>query len=454
MSAVSVCLLCTLTASASVGTGASANRTRTRTASARFPLSVRKISVRKQHGRIVGAATIVNTGNARVRSTVGVLGLSRGSGATATGILTFSVPSLPPGSSRKVRFKSRPIHSLPVGSGTYKALICNDVYSQIRRFWQNTNCSAGGSLAISTTSLRPASGPALDTTITTHPARVSRRSTSVFRFASTVGSSAFECSLDGGPWLACTSPRRYATLVDGRHTFDVRAISPSGREDPTPAHASWSVDTFAPVVTLKSPASGSTTNDNKPAFSGAASTAPGDSSTIMVTVFSGRSRSPLPLQTLTATVSQRNWSVAPTQPLPAGTYTAQASQYDSAGNTGLSTPSTFTVGNTPPANESGLTSGNEPTASDSLTYSIGGTVSGLSGTVVLQDNGVDDLSVSSDGPFTFGTPVADGTAYNVTVKSNPSGQTCTTSGATGTVASANVTSVVVTCASSAGTRVG
>ncbi len=59
------------------------------------------------------------------------------------------------------------------------------------------------------------------------------------------------------------------------------------------------------------------------------------------------------------------------------------------------------------------------------TYSIGGTVSGLSGTVVLQDNGVDDLSVSSDGPFTFGTPVADGTAYNVTVKSNPSGQTCT-----------------------------
>ena len=38
------------------------------------------------------------------------------------------------------------------------------------------------------------------------------------------------------------------------------------------------------------------------------------------------------------------------------------------------------------------------------TYSIGGTVSGLSGTVVLQDNGGDDLSVSGNGPFTFAPP--------------------------------------------------
>ena len=79
------------------------------------------------------------------------------------------------------------------------------------------------------------------------------------------------------------------------------------------------------------------------------------------------------------------------------------------------------------------------------TYSIGGTVSGLSGTVVLQDDGGDDLSVSSNGPFTFATPVADGAAYDVTVKSNPSDQTCTTSNGSGTVASANVTSVSVTC---------
>ena len=40
------------------------------------------------------------------------------------------------------------------------------------------------------------------------------------------------------------------------------------------------------------------------------------------------------------------------------------------------------------------------------TYSVGGTVSGLSGTVVLQDNGGDDLSVTASGPFTFATKLA------------------------------------------------
>ena len=57
-------------------------------------------------------------------------------------------------------------------------------------------------------------------------------------------------------------------------------------------------------------------------------------------------------------------------------------------------------------------------------YSVGGNVTGLSGTVVLQDNGGDDLSVSANGSFAFATKLADGSAYSVTVKSNPTGQSC------------------------------
>src|ERR1700729_969312 len=69
-------------------------------------------------------------------------------------------------------------------------------------------------------------------------------------------------------------------------------------------------------------------------------------------------------------------------------------------------------------------------------YSVGGTVSGLSGTVVLQDNGGDNVSVSANGSFTFPTSLASGAGYNVTVKSYPSGQTCTLANGSGTVASA------------------
>jgi len=79
------------------------------------------------------------------------------------------------------------------------------------------------------------------------------------------------------------------------------------------------------------------------------------------------------------------------------------------------------------------------------TYIVGGTVNGLSGTLVLQNNGGDDLKITSDGTFTFSTALADGSNYNVTVKTQPDGQTCTVSNNTGTISGADVTDVAVTC---------
>ncbi|HEX4254219.1 MAG TPA: alpha/beta hydrolase-fold protein [Streptosporangiaceae bacterium] len=85
-------------------------------------------------------------------------------------------------------------------------------------------------------------------------------------------------------------------------------------------------------------------------------------------------------------------------------------------------------------------------------FTVGGTVSGLASgaTVVLQNNGGNDLSVTANGSFTFSTALATGAGYNVTVTTNPTGQTCTVASGTGTVGSANVTSVAVTCATSGG----
>jgi Galactose oxidase, central domain/Kelch motif len=82
-------------------------------------------------------------------------------------------------------------------------------------------------------------------------------------------------------------------------------------------------------------------------------------------------------------------------------------------------------------------------------FTIGGTVTGLSGTgLVLQDNGGDNLTITKSGPFVFPTSVM--SAYAVTVLSQPTNpaQSCGITGASGT-ATANVTSVTVTCTTAA-----
>jgi len=81
----------------------------------------------------------------------------------------------------------------------------------------------------------------------------------------------------------------------------------------------------------------------------------------------------------------------------------------------------------------------------SNTYTLGGTVTGLNGTVVLQNNGGDNKSITQSGSFTFATSVAYGSTYNVTVLAPPAGQTCTVGSGTGTMGAMNVTSVTVTC---------
>jgi large repetitive protein len=83
------------------------------------------------------------------------------------------------------------------------------------------------------------------------------------------------------------------------------------------------------------------------------------------------------------------------------------------------------------------------------TYAIGGVLSGVTGTgLTLQDNGGDDLLVNANGTFTFVTPVASGSGYLVTIKTQPTNptQTCSLGGVSGTVGNSAVTSVSVNCA--------
>ena len=80
-------------------------------------------------------------------------------------------------------------------------------------------------------------------------------------------------------------------------------------------------------------------------------------------------------------------------------------------------------------------------------YLVGGTLAGLTAgkAVTLQNNGADPLTLTQDGAFSFSTGLSTGTDYAVTVSAQPAGMFCDVSGGSGTMASADVTSVGVAC---------
>ncbi|MDC0713224.1 NHL repeat-containing protein [Stigmatella sp. ncwal1] len=78
------------------------------------------------------------------------------------------------------------------------------------------------------------------------------------------------------------------------------------------------------------------------------------------------------------------------------------------------------------------------------TYTVGGTVTGLTGTLQLRLGGAESLSLTANGPFAFQKRHAKGDAYTVTIDTQPQGHRCALTGESGTVAG-NVTTVQVRC---------
>jgi 6-phosphogluconolactonase len=81
------------------------------------------------------------------------------------------------------------------------------------------------------------------------------------------------------------------------------------------------------------------------------------------------------------------------------------------------------------------------------TFSLGGTVVGLNSGVkfTLQDKGGASLEVASNGAFSFANKLPTGSNYDVGISSQPAGQRCQISQGSGSIASAPVTSIAVTC---------
>jgi N-acetylneuraminic acid mutarotase len=88
-----------------------------------------------------------------------------------------------------------------------------------------------------------------------------------------------------------------------------------------------------------------------------------------------------------------------------------------------------------------------PPDSGSTTYSVGGTITGLTADgLVLENNGGDDLTVDANATsFVFATKVSAGSPYAVTVHTRPTGEACTVTAGSGT-ANADVHDVSISCA--------
>jgi len=80
-----------------------------------------------------------------------------------------------------------------------------------------------------------------------------------------------------------------------------------------------------------------------------------------------------------------------------------------------------------------------------VSYTVGGEILGLDGSVTLQNGQTNDLVRDSNGSFTFSSYLMDGIAYHVEVSVQPAGQVCSVTNGSGFISSANVTNVEVIC---------
>ena len=99
-----------------------------------------------------------------------------------------------------------------------------------------------------------------ETTIDSGPSPTTMDSTPSFTFSADQAGSSYECQTDDGGFGACTSPYATAPLIEGAHTFGVRAVN-GGTPDPTPATRTFTVDTTAPDTKIDSGPAGTITFD-------------------------------------------------------------------------------------------------------------------------------------------------------------------------------------------------
>ena len=245
----------------------------------------------------------------------------------------------------------------------------------------NTGASTPSTFTVDTSSpkvsINPVTSPTNDTTPTlaggagTAGGDAATVAVTIYRGGLVGGSVAASGSapVSGGAW-SYTPPQ----LSDGTYTAQATQLDVVGNTG-TSAPVTFTVDTIAPTVSINPVTS--PTNDTTPTLAGGAGTAGGDAATVAVTIYRGSSVDGSVAASGSAPVHAGAWSITPSS-LADGTYTAQATQGDAAGNNGTSAAVTFVVETGPPRvtlNSPALRSNNTTpsfigTASDITTVTV------------------------------------------------------------------------------------
>ncbi|MCW3016576.1 MAG: Fibronectin type domain protein [Solirubrobacterales bacterium] len=205
------------------------------------------------------------------------------------------------------------------------------------------------------------------------------------------------------------------TIKDAATNTATLTLAAPGAAGSLGANKAIVIDTTAPAVTLTAPANGSATNGTTPTISGAAGNATGDSTTVTVRIYNGTGTGGTVAQTIPVTRSAATWTTTPAT-LPDGTYTAQATQPDTAGNTATSTANTFTVDATAPTVTVNQKAGQaDPTNTLPILYTV---------TFSEPVTGFTAADLTRGGTSTGGTPTVTGSGATYEISSG----TLTTNG--------------------------
>ncbi|MBI4992899.1 MAG: hypothetical protein HZC26_02070, partial [Candidatus Magasanikbacteria bacterium] len=182
-----------------------------------------------------------------------------------------------------------------------------------------------------------------DTTINSKPSLSTVSTSATFGFSANE-SATFECKLDTGIFVVCTSPKIYDGLSVGSHTFQARAIDIALNVDATPDSYTWTItggapaDTTAPYVSSISPTTAIATYSQSFTVSYSDSVGVTSCNLYVDSVDQG----PMALAGTTSGSASREYSFLNTT-----SHTLQARCSDAAGNVGLGSLTTVSVSAAP-----------------------------------------------------------------------------------------------------------